>query len=864
MSGFFGSNEASKWGGFLKQAISNVETTFDSLLEAPPNGAQQTSKARDGEMETETYMDPISGMVTTIEKPKTITEKPREKPREKPNKADVPRTSSDLSARLAAVMSEKKASPRLKEKDIAVIVDENKVNLSDKQPSTSKADKPNELEEESSKIVEEKNADETPKEKEQDVVEKEEDNTPSLEITKKEEEQEDELESKLDNESLKEKGEEEVEEPKEDNDVLQQVSVVEEKPVENSDSITKDQVKKETTKVVEELKKTPKDSSKDTILEQREQQLFQAMENIAKLHDQIHQLQEKETVYTSHISELEEKVAQHEQENSNPAPNTQKNVKRLEAAVEDLKKQITNKDEKIQGLLQEGEKLSKTELKHYTMIKKLRLEKTEQDKLVADLQKKLEKATTDLTESTQRGTKQTETEKRLQESVKLLSDLTEQQTKHINKLESEKILNKEKQVETELALQSALDSIEKEKAKAKSDAESASSAALEKEIKANDRLHKELTKVKEDADNFEVKLRKEIRELQIAIQTLEEQAGHREDGLRREVQELQTKLQRSDNRIDDISATVDEATAPLLRQIEELQTQHATAIKNRDQTEQSMILRMQSAELERSKTVEKQAKLQSEIAQVTERLTKTELDLSVLERENEELKERLQSDTGLHTALQAEMDALTKEKEELVNKETQIQETLKTQYQRLMKERVNEERKQFEIKLKAERTKWDNTRSQLSLVKEDDAAESAQISSNNSVSSRSSFETNSASHAVSSILVERLQANIRQLENQLSFYQTQLQSSSQSRDELSEEVLSMSIEIDHLRKQTKKESEMEKQHKELHGRYQTLLELLGERTEQVEELKADLNDVKEMYRNQTVELVQKIDSLSKK
>lgn len=36
MSGFFGTNDSkSRWGGYLKQAISNVETTFDSLLEQP-------------------------------------------------------------------------------------------------------------------------------------------------------------------------------------------------------------------------------------------------------------------------------------------------------------------------------------------------------------------------------------------------------------------------------------------------------------------------------------------------------------------------------------------------------------------------------------------------------------------------------------------------------------------------------------------------------------------------------------------------------------------------------------------------------------------------------------------------------------
>ena len=48
MSGFFGSNEAtSKWGGYFKQAISNVETTFDSLLEQPNEQQQQLQSKPD-------------------------------------------------------------------------------------------------------------------------------------------------------------------------------------------------------------------------------------------------------------------------------------------------------------------------------------------------------------------------------------------------------------------------------------------------------------------------------------------------------------------------------------------------------------------------------------------------------------------------------------------------------------------------------------------------------------------------------------------------------------------------------------------------------------------------------------------------
>ncbi|KAG1075538.1 hypothetical protein G6F42_025605 [Rhizopus arrhizus] len=63
MSGFFGSNDAtSRWGGYFKQAISNVETTFDSLLEQPQTQQQQqpSTTAKDKETETETYVDPIS------------------------------------------------------------------------------------------------------------------------------------------------------------------------------------------------------------------------------------------------------------------------------------------------------------------------------------------------------------------------------------------------------------------------------------------------------------------------------------------------------------------------------------------------------------------------------------------------------------------------------------------------------------------------------------------------------------------------------------------------------------------------------------------------------------------------------------
>lgn len=248
-----------------------------------------------------------------------------------------------------------------------------------------------------------------------------------------------------------------------------------------------------------------------------------------------------------------------------------------------------------------------------------------------------------------------------------------------------------------------------------------------------------------------------------------------------------------------------------------------------------MMMRMQNAEAERKKAIEKQEKLEETITDLKQKLDHATTETTRLQSQLTTLTQQIQKDQTTITQLQHQNQQLTKELQDQAEKEIKDQEVLKAQYQRLMKERLNEERKQFETRLKTTPT-------------------AATVEEN--TSTRSSFDSNSTTTpVVSSIMTERLQANIRQLENQLSFYQTQLQSASQTRDELSDEILSMSQELESLRKQLKHTTKVENQYQQLNARYQTLLELLGERTEEVEELKADLIDVKEMYKSQILELV---------
>ncbi|KAI8976998.1 TATA element modulatory factor 1 TATA binding-domain-containing protein, partial [Mycotypha africana] len=237
----------------------------------------------------------------------------------------------------------------------------------------------------------------------------------------------------------------------------------------------------------------------------------------------------------------------------------------------------------------------------------------------------------------------------------------------------------------------------------------------------------------------------------------------------------------------------------------------------------SLIVRMQLAEAEHEKILQEENKLKDEIHDLRQLLEASECKLKELQSTADGLKRQAEEDEKIKKDLKEKIELLMKEKQEQNERELKNQEGLKIQYQRLIKERLSEERKQFEL--------------------------------NNAAPSASSISGGAG-------LVEKLQANLRRLENQVNFYQTQLQNASQSRGELSEEVLHLTQEIDQLRKDAKKSEDLEHEYKDLHARYQTSLELLGERTEEVQELKADLQDVKEMYKSQIVELVQKIDQLS--
>ncbi|OIW34802.1 hypothetical protein CONLIGDRAFT_26131 [Coniochaeta ligniaria NRRL 30616] len=98
-------------------------------------------------------------------------------------------------------------------------------------------------------------------------------------------------------------------------------------------------------------------------------------------------------------------------------------------------------------------------------------------------------------------------------------------------------------------------------------------------------------------------------------------------------------------------------------------------------------------------------------------------------------------------------------------------------------------------------------------------------------------------------LVERMSAAIRRLESEKVAAREELARISNQRDEARAELVAMMREVEEGRQARGRVEELERQVAEVNERYETTLELLGEKSELVEELRADVQDVKDMYRD---------------
>lgn len=97
-------------------------------------------------------------------------------------------------------------------------------------------------------------------------------------------------------------------------------------------------------------------------------------------------------------------------------------------------------------------------------------------------------------------------------------------------------------------------------------------------------------------------------------------------------------------------------------------------------------------------------------------------------------------------------------------------------------------------------------------------------------------------------LVERMSSAVRRLESEKVATKEDIARLSAQRDEARAEIVNLMREVEVKRKVDEEAESLRSQVETLNERYQTTLEMLGEKSELVDELRSDIEDIKAMYR----------------
>ncbi|CAI7669995.1 unnamed protein product [Penicillium pancosmium] len=580
-----------------------------------------------------------------------------------------------------------------------------------------------------------------------------------------------------------------------------------------------------------------------------------------------------------------------------------------------VEKQLLEKDEKIALLLEEGQKLSKSEMDHRTVVRKLRQQLTDNTKAQTESKKRTEKMERDLASSEAKV-------KRAEAAEKRANDSLSSQTKVAKDLEAvtnERNALSQTVQEMKAQLSRAVSRAETAESKAQSD-------ALEQERRRADDLEEELSTIKIERDISEEKTKKEIGSLKEKAEQEKERARMLEAELKGEQSVLESKMESLRSRAEEASSgATGETQAKLLRQIETLQTQYSVASENWHTLEGSLLARLASVEKERDDVSRREADLRKKIRELNLKTKKLEEDVETA-KENEQdlesqLDERMEELQKLQQKLEKTADDLSSSQKDL-SEQKKVSDATWAQ------------------KLEEERARWREQVNSLQQPRGISPVPSTRRSSNldavpsglldyRPTSRRSStipsaaspdigtpprqnsypasinqgvlspplintslntpsmiMETPSiqfepdefftgdpatpsayggtqaaASRGINDIisestvgagpsvqLVERMSATVRRLESERAGSKDELLRVTTQRDEARQQVVDLMRELEEKQTSDTRVEELEGKLAEIDQRYLTTLEMLGEKSEQVEELQADISDLKKIYR----------------
>lgn len=637
-------------------------------------------------------------------------------------------------------------------------------------------------------------------------------------------------------------------------------------------------------------------------LEKRETQLLSVSkekalleETLDNLRDELVRVKEESSSVSLLKDEFTHRIAEAERRAQLACKERDASKKDFKAMKEELSTRLKSsetaeimreKDEQIKGLLEEGEKLSKQQLHNSNIIKKLRSKEKEHENTINKQTKKIRELEEELQLLKQTLDGKEEVEKQHRENIRKLNSVVERQEKDVGRLQTELDEIQEKN----RSLQAALDSSYRELAELhKANATKASEAqevALSCEIKAKEEMCSALEKAKEDSQKQQEALAIQVADLRLALQRGEQQAARKEDYLRQEIAELQQRLQEGESRNQELSQSVTSATRPLLRQIENLQATLAAQTASWEKLEKNLSDRLTESQTWLASAIEKERAATEELLSVKTQISAMESQNSLLRQEKSRFqaqleveKSRLSNMEEEHSRNQVELETLKMEYKKIAEEAKREKALLNSQLE-MEKMRVEQEKKKVLLAQEAAKEKErksygfptpetgsttptlsrsssisgaDLTGLQTSLLSQEDSHDPLYGPMTVSVSSSNLYEA--VRMGAGSSVIENLQSQLKLKEGEIAQLQIEIGNLEKTRSILAEEVIKLNNLNDDLEEKVKEIPLLRVQMKDLDQRYNTILQMYGEKAEEAEELRLDLEDVKNMYKTQIDELL---------
>lgn len=580
----------------------------------------------------------------------------------------------------------------------------------------------------------------------------------------------------------------------------------------------------------------------------------------------------------------------------------------LKGVIEDLKRK--SNEAEIESLRDEyHQRVAALERKVYALTKErdtLRREQSKKSDAAALLKEKDEIINQVMAEGEELSKKQAAQESQIRKLRAQIRELEEEKKGLIAKLQGEEnkveSIKKDKTA-TEKLLQETIEKHQAELATQKEYYTNALNAAKEAEVQAEERANHEARTALEsplrEAEEREAMLIQALEELRQTLSRTEQQAVFKEDMLRREIEDLQKRYQASERRCEELITQVPDSTRPLLRQIEAMQENTARRAEAWAAVERTLNSRLQEAEAKAAAAEERQRSVNERLSQTLSRINVLEAQISCLRAEQTQLsrsleKERQRAAENRQEYLVAKEDADTQEGR-AKQLEEEIRELRKKHKQELQDALSHRERLEQEIQLeKTARLDLERTTrlhsatvpDQTSLSRHNSAFENGNLtrklsnasslssmeesvflqasldSSDNFSEKRNTGETTISPYYLRSMTPSAFEATLRQKEGEIASYMSRLASMEAIRDSLAEELVKMTEQCEKLRAETAMLPGLRAELEAIRRRHSSALELMGERDEELEELRADIVDLKEMYREQVNLLVNKIQILS--